>query len=196
MLDFEKIKLIYSLSRHLKLSDIQVLLQAAQRQSYPVGAQLIRVGSVQRAVFFVRKGLVRAFQINNRGDEVTTLIRQENQFVVSPDVLLFDQPSQAYFETLEPTEVFYIDYDVLQAIVTKYPRLEANRRFILLNMLKELSHRLHSFVLQTPEERYLSFVEENPDLTHRVPDKYIANILGITPVSLSRIRKRIASKKK
>ncbi|MBK8659738.1 MAG: hypothetical protein IPN22_12925 [Bacteroidetes bacterium] len=50
-------------------------------------------------------------------------------------------------------------------------------------------------MLLSPEERYLKFIQKYPDLLNRVPNKYIANVLGITPVSLSRIRKRISTKK-
>ena len=53
-------------------------------------------------------------------------------------------------------------------------------------------NRLEAFVLLTPEERYQELISSNPTLINRVPDKYIANIIGITPVSLSRIRKRLA----
>ena len=66
---------------------------------------------------------------------------------------------------------------------------------ILRKMIFKVKERLETFVLLNPEERYLKFIKDFPDLTNRVPDKYIANVLGITPVSLSRIRKRISSKK-
>ena len=61
-------------------------------------------------------------------------------------------------------------------------------------MLKESIERVESFTLHSPEERYINFVKSKPNIVNRVPDKYIATILGMTPVSLSRIRKRIATK--
>ena len=80
--------------------------------------------------------------------------------------------------------------DIVKCVVEK------NRKYILQRLLKESFKRVESFVLLNPEERYLKFIEDNPGLMNRVPNKYIANILGITPVSLSRIRKRIAEKKR
>jgi CRP-like cAMP-binding protein len=153
-------------------------------------------GETKKDVFLIRKGLVRAYKVNEKGDKITTSIRWENKIVASPNIILFGEPSQHYFETLEPTDVLYLDYDVLQTIITSNPKLEANRKFILQNLLKEALQRIDSFVLLTPEERYLDFIKENPDIVNRVPDKFIANVLGVTPVSLSRIRRRIATKKK
>lgn len=196
MIDFEKIKAIYNLGRKLNFADVQVLIQSAKKKSFASGEYLIKDGGVTKELFFVRKGLVRAFKVNNKGDEITTLVRRENQIVASPNIILFNKPSQLYFETLEPTEVFCMDYDLVQTIIAKNPKLEANRKFVLQNILKEAFQRIDTFVLMSPEERYLNYIETNPELINRVPDKYIAHILGITPVSLSRIRKRIAAKKK
>lgn len=196
MIDFDKIKMIYKLGQKLTLSDVQVLFKSAKTKSYASGEHLIIEGETNRNVFFIRKGLVRAYKINEKGDEITTLIRWENKIIASPDIILFDEPSQLYVETLEHTDVFYIDYDVLQKIISSNHKLESNRKFILQNVLKEALKRIDSFVLLTPVERYLAFIKENPDIVNRVQDKYIANIIGITPVSLSRIRKRIITKKK
>lgn len=194
VIDFEKLKAIYRFSRNLTFSDAQSLLQAAKERSFAPSDHLIREGEIRKDIFFIRRGLVRSFRINSKGDEITTLLRWEHQVVASPDIILFDQPSQAYFEALEPTEVFSLNYDVLQSIVSKNPKLEANRKFVFQEMLKQTLQRIDSFVLLSPEERYIEFVRSNPDIVNRVPNKYIANILGITPVSLSRIRKRIASR--
>ncbi len=194
MIDFDQIKILYQLGRNLTLADARILMNASQPKSYAVGDHLIKEGAVKKEVFFIKKGLVRGYRVNDKGIEITGLVRREYQIVVSVNVILFDQPSESYYQALEPTEVFCMDYDTIQNIVAKYPKLEANRRFILLNLIKELSYRVLSVVFKSPEERYLDFVKKNPNIINRVHDKYIANILGITPVSLSRIRKRIASK--
>lgn len=62
--------------------------------------------------------------------------------------------------------------------------------------MKRAFQRIESFVFLSPEERYKKYVKDYPNVIDRAPDKYIANVLGITPVSLSRIRTRIASKKR
>ena len=196
MINFEQLKKIYQIGRDLQFSDAQKILSVAKSKTYAANEYLIQEGSLRREVFYIKKGLVRSFAINEKGDEITLSLFWEHHLVVSPDIILFNQASRFYFQALELTEVLYLNYDVLQNIVESNPKLEKNRKFIFQRALKETQKRIESFVLYSPEERYIRYVAENPDIVNRVPNKYIANVLGITPVSLSRIRKRIASKKK
>lgn len=195
MVDIETIKAIYKIGRGLSMKDVQGLVQVAHRKSFEPLDYLIQEGSSKKEVFYIRKGLVRAFSINDKGEEITTGLRWEHQFVVSPDVILLNQASRFYYQALEQTETLSLDYDLLQTIVENNPQLQKNRKFILQKTLADALERIESFVLYSPEERYIRFVETKPDIVNRVPGKYIANILGITPVSLSRIRKRIADRK-
>ena len=132
--------------------------------------------------------------INEKGEEITTMVRWEDQFFSSHDIILHNRPSRFYYQALEKTELLVIDYDLAQEIMKRNPKLEQGRKHFLLGMLKESIERVESFTLHSPEERYMEFIKEKPDIVNRVPDKYIATILGMTPVSLSRIRKRIAIK--
>jgi len=196
MIDFERVKKMYKFGIDFTLSDIQVLLKNSKSQSFQTGDYLIKEGQLRRDVFWLRKGIVRGFRITDQGEEITTMLRWENQVVASPNLVLFDQPAAQFFQAIEPTDVFQIDYEKVQKIIEQNPRLEANRKYLLQNTLKEALERIDSFVLRTPEERYLDLIKSKPDILNRVPNKYIANVLGITPVSLSRIRKRIASNSK
>lgn len=195
MIDFLKLKQLYKLGKDLSLSDIHGLVTSAKSMSYAPGEYLIKKGQMRKEVFLIRKGLVRSFTITEKGEEITTMFRWEDQPVASPDLILFNQPATQYFQTLESTEVLKIDYDKVQEIIEKNPKLEANRAIILRNLLKETLERIDSFLLLTPEERYIKFIQTKPEIANRVPDKYLANVLGITPVSLSRIRRRIAERK-
>lgn len=196
MIDFEKVKTIYNIASGLKLIDIKDILVATKSNHYAASEYLIQEGSMKREVFCIKKGLVRSFYVNEKGDEITMGLVVENKIFVSTDIVLHNQPSRFYFQALEPTETLSMDYDLLQTIVENNPKLEQNRKFIFQGIIKEAQERIELFVLYSPEERYIHFLKNNPDLVNRVPDKYIANVLGITPVSLSRIRKRIASKRK
>lgn len=196
MLDFNKIKTIYNLSHEIGLEDVMKIFKMADLRSYEPKEYLITEGSYKREIFYIWKGLVRKFVVNNKGDEITTLLRLEHQIVASQDIILFDQPSKSYCEAIEPTKAFVIDYDRMEAFLEENPKLESNRKHILRTLLRQVLQRVDSFVLLSPEERYLAFIANNPDIMNRAPNKYIANVLGITPVPLSRIRKRIASKKR
>lgn len=196
MIDLDKLRLIYNLGKNLTFADAQELLKNAKTKSFAAGELLIREGQTRKDVFLIRKGLVRGVRINDKGEEITTMLRWEHQPVASPQLILFNEPARQYFEALEPTDVLYIDYDTMESILARNPKLEANRKYFLRNVLKEALERIDTFILLSPEERYLDFVKTKPDIVDRVPGKYIASLLGITPVSLSRIRKRIASRKR
>jgi CRP-like cAMP-binding protein len=113
----------------------------------------------------------------------------------SYEIVFFNQPSRFTFQALEPTELFVIDFNNLREIVDCNSKFESGRRFFVQTILAESLNAIDDFILLNHEKRYLKFVKEHPELLNRVPIKYIANVLGITPVSLSRIRKRITTKK-
>lgn len=195
MVDLEKLRQIYKFGKELSLEDAGILMKSAKTQTFKKKEIIIQEGSLKTELFFVRSGLVRAYCINNKGDEITFGIIAENQILTNIDVILFDQPSRYYYECLEDTKTLSIDFEKVQNIIESNPKLERNRKYFARNAMKKMLQRLESFVLLNAEERYEDFIKKNPTLSNRVPDKYIAHVLGITPVSLSRIRARIVTKK-
>ncbi|MCO6149448.1 hypothetical protein [Flavobacterium sp. NRK1] len=79
----------------------------------------------------------------------------------------------------------------LKGFMQEDPKYEPVRSHVLMSMLSASLEMIEDFILLTPEERYKKLIAEKFDIVNRVPDKYIASMLGVTPVSLSRIRKRI-----
>lgn len=192
MFDLQRIRALYQIGKELNWKEAKRLYNEAKREVLPAGEYILEAGSLTRNVFAIQKGLVRSFLLKENGDEITFTLFAEHQFFANWDHLFFDRPSRYYFQTLEPTIFYHLDYDRLQEILSRNPNLEQHRKFILQHILKQSLSRMETFVLLSPAERYQAFVAENPQLEQRVMDKYIASILGITPVSLSRIRKRLA----
>lgn len=151
---------------------------------------LTRYGQVARELYFINKGLLRLYYEKD-GEEITGYIFREGLFASSYESFLRQTPSIQYLETLEPCELLVLRFDQLEMLYQTMPRINiltrkvAEQRFINGQMV------LSSFLLDSPEERYLKFIQHNSDLMLRVPHHIIASYLGITPVSLSRIRKRI-----
>ncbi len=165
-------------------------------KSFGKGEILIQEGSKEKNVFFIRKGLVRSFVISEKADEITFQIYAEHQIFANAHAILFNEPSKFYYQALEHTKVFTVDYNDFLRLTSKNPDLlEINRTYFGEKIIKQAFQRVESFVFLSPEERYKKFVKDNPGIVNRAPDKYIANVLGITPVSLSRIRNRMANKK-
>jgi len=156
----------------------------------------IREGDTERRLAFIEQGVMRAYIIKPNGDEATLFLRWEGQFIASHDTIIHRQPSRFIYRALEPVSLLEIDYDVLEEVLKTHPEYEPLRNFFLMRMLSESLSMMESFVTQSPEERYRNLLAGRFDLVNRVPDKYIASMLGITPVSLSRIRKRMLDKGK
>ncbi len=120
----------------------------------------------------------------------------EYNVVVNIHSVLFEEPSNFSYQTFEDTKIYKIDYASVIDLTSKNPDLlEINRRYIGRNAMRQAFKREESFVFMSPVERYLTYIKDYPNVVNRAPDKYIANVLGITPVSLSRIRNRLATKK-
>ena len=196
MVDINKLRQIYKFGKELSIEDAGILIKSAKSKSFKKKETIIEEGALKTDVYFLRSGLVRAYCINEKGDEITFGLISENQILTNIDIILFDQPSRFYYECIEDTKTFSIDFDKVQNIIERNPNLERNRKFFARNAMKKMLQRLETFVLMNAEERYEDFIKNNPTLSNRVPDKYLANVLGITAVSLSRIRARIVNKKK
>ncbi|SDE33058.1 cAMP-binding domain of CRP or a regulatory subunit of cAMP-dependent protein kinases [Mucilaginibacter pineti] len=193
MLNSDDISFYLTRFKGLSITDAIALFKLAQTKKLAAGDIYIHQNSNYQKVAFIKKGLIRMYQLKPSGDEVTLMLRWENKFIASHDSIILQQPSRFIYQALEDTVLMEIDYRKAQPLMENTPKLSALRNEFLLAMLAESMHRVESFIMLSPEERYLQLVREKPDIVNRVPDKYLATLLGITPVSLSRIRKRIAT---
>lgn len=170
------------------------LFAMAKKVKLEANEAYIREGDQNRKLAYIEQGVMRAYTNKSNGEEATLFIRWEGQFIASHDTIIHQQPSRFIYRALEPVELLEIDYDALDVFLKQHPDFEPLRNFFLLRMLDESLRIMESFVTQTPEERYKKLLEERFDVINRVPGKYLASMLGITPVSLSRIRKRMFGK--
>lgn len=192
MLTYEEIAEYASSFKGLEMEDLVVLGALAQVKTLAAGEIYIRKGSDTQKIAFIRKGLIRCYFVKPNEEQVTIMLRWEQQFVASIDSIVRKQPSRYAYEALEETEMLEIDYAKAGPLIDANPRLATVRDGFLMIMLANAMERVESFVVLSPEERYKKLVSEKPGLVERVPDKYLATLLGITPVSLSRIRRRMA----
>ncbi len=194
MLEKEKLEVYLKIFKGLKAEDLQKVAPFAKAKSLKKEEVYIKEGEQKKKVAYIKSGLIRVFAVKENGVEVTILLRKEDQFVASHHVLILEEPSRYYYQALEPTELLEFEFDEIEKVLVQNPKFGKVRIYFLRQTLAESLNQLETFVLLSPEERYKEFINKNPDLLNRVPNKYIANLLGITPVSLSRIRKRIADK--
>ena len=180
----------------MELRSLLLLFRHLTIRTIEKGEVLIQEGDTKKEVYYTRRGLVRSYFITEKGDEITFQLFPEYRLFGNIHSILFDEPSSMYFEALEPTKVYSMDYESFHDLASKHPQLLKTSRMNLNQMVvKQAYQRVEAFVLLSPEERYLKYMEDYPNLYNGAPDKYIANVLGITPVSLSRIKGRIMTKK-
>ena len=168
--------------------------QALQERFQPLSIRkkhpLIEYGEVANHYYFVNEGLLRLYG-HKEGEEKTLFFFKENMIAGSIESYLNQAPSELILEALEDTELLAITGEGLQELYDLSIKFAKAGLLLTQHRLAALMKFFTSFVFDSPEARYQDFQKNHPDLIQRVPQHIIASFLGITPVSLSRIRKRI-----
>jgi CRP-like cAMP-binding protein len=163
------------------------------RLEVPVHTILLREGDISNKAYFIEKGCIRAW-FSSKGKDITFQFFLEEMSVSSAESFKKRVPSIFTLETIEPCVLHWISkekMDIIMQGILLVPKLRDQMMDILFERQWNYAHHFLSFIKYTPEERYIQLVRERPELIQRVPQQYIASYLGITPVSLSRIRSRL-----
>lgn len=160
-------------------------------RSAPKKFRLVSVGDISREAYFINKGAARLF-FEKEGEEISANFMFENNFIASLESFLLQCPSRQAIETLEDCELLVIGKQKLDELTAAYPKFNLFSKAIAEQDFILLQRRASSFILDSPEERYLNMIQQRPEILERVPQHMIASYLGVTPVSLSRIRGRIS----
>jgi CRP-like cAMP-binding protein len=150
-------------------------------------------GKVCNDIGFILTGAVRYYYIKD-GEEITGYFSFTNEFVSSYKSYLIQQPAMSYIQAMEDTALITISHKNMQLMLANPMlayRMERFGRLVAEHYLICYEDRVSSFVTKTPEERYIDLLSTGKEILQRMPQHYIAHFLGITPVSLSRIRRRI-----
>jgi CRP-like cAMP-binding protein len=150
-------------------------------------------GKVCDKVGFIVTGVVRYFHIKD-GEDITGYFSFENEFVSSYKSYLTGLPGHIYVQALDDTKLItftHRDMEQMLANPMLAYKMERFGRLVAEHYLCCYEDRVISFLTQTPEERYLQLLSTGKEILQRMPQHYIAHFLGITPVSLSRIRRRL-----
>jgi len=172
------------------------LLQFVTSKVIAASEIYIPEGKIFKKIIYIKKGILRIFFVTASGEEKTFFFRWEGQIVAIPECIFDNQPTRQTWQALEDCELMEIDFDLVEKLSENNISLIKTRLGLAQKMLLEALKRVESFVLDKPEERYQKLIREKPEIIKRVADKHIASFIGVTPVSLSRIRKRLASQKK
>lgn len=155
--------------------------------TYPRAHVLFKVNRTASKVYFIKKGMVRAYA-NRDEEEITFWFGKEGDAVISMKNYVEDQKGYETIELMEPCELYEIQTEALRALYNSDIQIANWGRKFAEQELVKVEERFISRQCRTAIERYKELMNTNPDLLQRVQLIHIASYLGITPVSLSRIR--------
>lgn len=160
-----------------------------KRQEVPAKTTLLKEGQISRTMFFIEKGCLRTW-VNNDGKEITTQFFFEGDKVSSIESFRTNQPSLYSIESIEPCILQTVSQQDFQNALENLPEIKKELEEHLFRRLLHSQRVFYSYLKNNPQQRYEELIAEHPHIIQRVPQHYIASYLGITPVSLSRIRNR------
>lgn len=167
------------------------LLENGEIQKVKKNENWLSEGDRADKLAFIIQGAMRSYLVNEKGEEINLLLQVNQDFIGDYESYISDKKAGFSIKALIETELFVITKEAInrlgqqdifwidfKARMSDYAFLEAKRR-------------IEDLLLFTPEERYVNLVKKSQEVLQKIPQKYISSYLGITPQSLSRIRKRI-----
>ena len=177
----------------LQDDDLKIFLSKFKPVSLKKGDYFIREGQISRKVGFIVKGSMLC-SYNKDGEEIIDEFSLDKEFITDYFSFLTNSPSGKDVKCLENTELVVIGYEDMQKLYAQNPIFEKVGRLMAEALFMNWQQKAKSLMLDDAEARYLKLIARRPDLPQRVPQYLIASYLNVKPETLSRIRKKIASK--
>lgn len=175
----------------LSNAEIEEIVKLMNVQTIKKGTILLRQGEISTKCYFVLAGCIRQYSCMEDGREITCNFFTEEQAVVMINSYKQKKPSEYFLSCVETSTLLVGGLDSEEGMYSKFPKLKEITRIILESNLGEAQDEHVRFISSSPEERYGMILKNRPGLINRVPQHQLASYLGITPESLSRIKKRL-----
>jgi CRP-like cAMP-binding protein len=177
----------------LHQQDIDALLAITKIKTIEKDAFFIKAGEYKPVIAIVLKGIIRAYYITDTGQEMTPFFWDENLVTGSWETLYLKQPSALNYEAIETTSLAIVDFIAFKQLAVQTPTLQkVYIEMVEIILTNTLLHQ-QSYINEKPEKRYELFKQQSPHLLQRISQKHMASHLGITPISFSRMKKRLGS---
>lgn len=171
-------------------TEIDTAMGLIEVKTLKKGEHLLREGDISAKTYSIISGCVRQYYLVD-GSEKTTFFYTEGQSIYSPNSTSERISAKYYLSCVEYTTLSVLTLENQEELYRRFPVLESASRAALREELHNYQEMLSTYITTTPEERYLNLLKYRPELLNRVPQYQLASYLGVTPESLSRIRKRI-----
>lgn len=166
---------------------IEKAISFSRFKVYSKGEMIGRSGDNAGTAGIVLSGVIRSYYVDKDGSDITQYFAPEGSWCIDSGMVGFDE-MQANWEALEDTTVMLFDVKDMKNLILGDEGLKNIWIMSLEGGMRYKIYRENGFLVETATERYIAFRKRNPELAERVPLRYIATYLGITPESLSRIR--------
>ncbi|WP_411822472.1 Crp/Fnr family transcriptional regulator [Leptospira sp. 'Mane'] len=163
-----------------------------QEKQVPAKTILLRQGEVSNYIYLIDKGALR-LGFNDKDKDVTFQFFFEGKGVASMESFQSKEPSMFFLESIEPSKLYIIHREDALALYLKHKEFQVFIIDFLLSRVANYTRLFLSRIKDSPEQRYIDLIKNEPGIVSRIPQHYIASYLGITAVSLSRIRNRVWS---
>ena len=168
---------------------IQALKSTLKASKIKRGELLLSYGQICKEIYFVTKGCLRLYYISD-GVEITVWFSFEDNSAIELSSFLSGDPTEYFIEAIEDSEYLSLDKSELLKLYASYPEMERIVRSFWEDVILNLLQRFSALQKDSAEARYLNLVKETNYL-QRIPQKYLASYIGVTPSSLSRIKRKL-----
>jgi len=175
----------------IREKELQPFLKLLTVKTYKCGETILKNGQRDNYLSFLKSGLIRYF-VDKDGKELTFDFIFPKSFFCHYDSYYSRKPTRFNSEALTDIEIYRIHYDDLNALFQTCESAKDLSRIAVERLLEKKIKREMFLLTNSPQERYLSLLKDQPKLLQYIPQKYLATYLGIVPETLSRIRKRIS----
>lgn len=175
----------------LEFEQIAPLLRTAR---FKKGEVVLEPGSICTHAFHVTHGLLRVAALDREGNEHIVQFAPEGWYASDRSSMYFQEPSHLRIDAIEDTAAVMVGHDFTDAASALSAAFTRSNTTLLHNHIRHMQDRIALLLGARAEERYQKFITLYPDLTLRVPQRMIASYLGITPESLSRVRRELAER--
>ncbi|MCQ0110885.1 Crp/Fnr family transcriptional regulator [Zhouia amylolytica] len=185
-------KLLYYINKwsHLTVKDETAILAAFEPARVKKKKDLLVSGEICDYLYFITQGCLRSFYTDEKGVEHIYQIRMDNNWISDLESFFSQQPSKYNIEAIEDSHLLRISHERFEQLLIEIPQLERYFRILFQKAYINALSRLNATMWETAMDRYSEMLKEHPEVFKRVPLVYIASYLGITPESLSRIRRQ------
>jgi CRP-like cAMP-binding protein len=175
--------------------DFETLVNLCEVKEFPQKTQLTKTGEVEQYLYFVIKGLIRMYFRQGRHETILYIVK-EDELICAGASFFSQTPSRYIVETIEPVTVLALSRTKFDELLATGNSWQKFARLMTAHFLIFQEYRLLDNIRYTPRDRFKIFMQQNPELLLRAPQKYLASYLNIKPETFSRMKHLIADKNK